>query len=522
MAYRPTVYHLLAFIAPEKKGELEKPRIRERRDSTSSVSSYLSQVIENEAVSLQSRAADLLQNKASKIAEKTKPLPKNWLRNQVQVSLSLQSLAVLVNADSGHGIVFAGITGITAGVSVCPAAVTVTGSLTDVCVRDVSRGCGVYPFFLQILDKKEEEKFVDFDLILNTDIRYPKHPGYPMAVRAIIRAPALTLRMRVVDELMRYVLAGPIADGLKLLKTEESSVRDTLPDSVPLDTIQEDDEVSTSTNTSVSVVSNRSSLARSIRASAMMVGKSFLNMETKESEKKLPLELPLIDVVIKNFRVSAPASSDTEEVATFELGELTVKNQAPFCEQTDGVLIVNEASKKDTLNTVRVQLSNMRAITSIATEGTIRDLALLGGIDMSVTAVVASVIEVNARVTKVALSVNEQQIAFIMKCVKGNLAEKAVECLDELPEKTSPTEKAAPIYKEAVLERIEEDEETDFQPVKQGSAPSDFGKRIRGEFVFDGISIELLSGYGGYPAEHTGKLLYEKVGTLNVRIVLCS
>ena len=94
--------------------------------------------------------------------------------------------------------------------------------------------------------------------------------------------------------------------------------------------------------------------------------------------------------------------------------------------------------------------------------------------------------------------------------------------MDELPEKTLPAEKTAPIYKEAVLERIEEDEETDFQPVKQDSALSDFGKRIRGEFVFDGISIELLSGYGGYPAEHTGQLLYEKVGTLNVRIMLYS
>lgn len=215
---------MLAFIAPEKKGELEKPHKRERRGSTSSISSYLSQVIENEAVSLQSRASDLLQNKASKIAEKTRPIPKNWLRKQVQVSLSLRSLAVLVTADSGHGIVFAGITGITAGVGICPATIKVTGSLTDVCVRDVSRGCGLYPFFLQILDKKKDEKFVDFDLSLNTDVRYPQYPGYPMAVRAILRAPAVTLRMRVIDELMRYVMAGPIADGLALLKTEEPAV----------------------------------------------------------------------------------------------------------------------------------------------------------------------------------------------------------------------------------------------------------------------------------------------------------
>lgn len=52
--------------------------------------------------------------------------------------------------------------------------------------------------------------------------------------------------------------------------------------------------------------------------------------------------------------------------------------------------------------------------------------------------------------------------------------------------------------------------------MKQESSTNDFGKRIRGELVFDGISVELLSGYGGYPAEHTGQLLYEKVGSLKV------
>ena len=76
-------------------------------------------------------------------------------------------------------------------------------------------------------------------------------------------------------------MAGPIADGLALLKTEEPAV-ETLPFSVPLDTIEEGDEISVSTNSSASTVSNRSSLARSIRMSAMMIGKSFLNMESKE------------------------------------------------------------------------------------------------------------------------------------------------------------------------------------------------------------------------------------------------
>lgn len=54
---------------------------------------------------------------------------------------------------------------------------------------------------------------------------------------------------------------------------------------------------------------------------------------------------------------------------------------------------------------------------------------------------------------------NEEQLTFLMKCVKGNLAEKAVECLDELPEKNANAETVSPIYAGAPLERIEEEDE---------------------------------------------------------------
>lgn len=93
-----------------------------RRDS---VSSSVSQSAESNSVSLQSRAMDLLHNQAVKMMDRVKPLPKDWLRKQVFVSLSLQSLSVLLNADSGHGILFTSIIGIHIGVGVCPAAISI-------------------------------------------------------------------------------------------------------------------------------------------------------------------------------------------------------------------------------------------------------------------------------------------------------------------------------------------------------------------------------------------------------------
>ena len=69
------MYHLLAFIAPERAKEERVAKVR--RDS---VSSSVSQSAESNSVSLQSRALDLLHNQAVKMMDRVKPLPKDWLR----------------------------------------------------------------------------------------------------------------------------------------------------------------------------------------------------------------------------------------------------------------------------------------------------------------------------------------------------------------------------------------------------------------------------------------------------------
>ena len=96
LPYRPTLYHLLLFFAPEPEPQQQTKRAR--RASTASVTSYLSDVLESESGLLKTRAADLIAHESNKVAryEKHRPLPTDWLRNKVKLVVEMQSLNVLL------------------------------------------------------------------------------------------------------------------------------------------------------------------------------------------------------------------------------------------------------------------------------------------------------------------------------------------------------------------------------------------------------------------------------------------
>lgn len=96
LPYRPTLYHLMLFFAPEPEPQQQTKRAR--RASTASVTSYLSDVLESESGLLKTRAADLIAHESNKVAryEKHRPLPVDWLRNKVKLVVEMQSLNVLL------------------------------------------------------------------------------------------------------------------------------------------------------------------------------------------------------------------------------------------------------------------------------------------------------------------------------------------------------------------------------------------------------------------------------------------
>ena len=499
----------MKFAAPERT------EITKRRHS--SVSHTLPATNDDSSI-LKSRAVDLINHESSKVArnEQRKALPRDWLRKKVQIAVDFHSMNVLVVTDRGEGLFFATVMGVQTEVAVCPATVTLALRVKTMSIRDVSRGAGNFPSILDIVESQDSQDsqdsqnrhFVELKTTLFSDARFPDYPGYPLDIEGAIQAPAVCLRMRILDELKRYVLAGPLVEGLRLFKPEEPSTSlDTIPEDDELNTIPEDDELE----------GNSTSIARTLRQSAMTIGRGYLITEKSD----LPLDLPHISFVLHSIKASVPTASQSTEVATFEMGCLTIQNSVPRRNE-DGS--VDRASFKHTLNTLSVSITNMKATTHFVTAAGTNDLALLGGIDLAMKAVVADTLELSARITKMAVAVNEEQIAFFVKILKGNLQEKAVVVADELP---SSSEKEAPLITSKPQSRTPSRTTTPrlsmalHAPVVPEKVPekktATATLSFRCEFCFDGVCVELLNGAEGYSSAQTGQVIYENMGTLQVR-----
>ena len=82
MPYRPTLYHLMQFVAPERT---EMPKRRH-----SSVSSHTLQATNDDSSVLKSRAVDLINHESSKV------LPRDWLRKKEQIAVDFHAMNVMV------------------------------------------------------------------------------------------------------------------------------------------------------------------------------------------------------------------------------------------------------------------------------------------------------------------------------------------------------------------------------------------------------------------------------------------
>lgn len=392
--------------------------------------------------------------------------------------------------------------------AVCPATVTLSMQLGGVSVDDVSRGAGNYPAVLEILDQKPGEQFVDMRMVLYLDSRFPDYPGTFLDLRGVVKAPSVTLRMRILEELKHYILAGPLVEGLKLFEAkEESSTSLSSVDSLhtALETINEEEEEEEEE-------SLLTSIANSLKDSVVAMGKGLL--------PGCELRMPHVDFVLHSIRVSVPTASQSTEVASFEMGRLTMQNTL--------------SKDPKSLNTLSIAVSNVKATTHFVTTAGTNDLALLGGIDLAITAVLSSPLDVKVRITKMALAVNEEQIAFFVKIMKGNLQEKAVVVLDALPTPASSQSSVAsdpalsitdstdsldcPVHADAIAQGAENPSAEGEESLLSLLFPDSyrFFQTLRGEFCFDGICIELLSGAEGYSSADAGRVIYENMGTLKV------
>lgn len=265
------------------------------------------------------------------------------------------------------------------------------------------------------------------------------------------------------------------------------------------------------------------SLKDSIRESILLLGKNYLILDQKKLED-VPFELPLINVVVNNFQISLPVASDSQEMATFEMGRFSVQNQA--LRRSPETHEVDRSSVKSTLNTVRVAITQMKASTRIASDSGVSSLALLGGIDLSVVAVIANQAEINARITKMALTMNERQLTLFAHIMNGNFKETAVVMEDEIipaekkvkeevkrpPVTPTPQSARRPARRSKRLSGLPELLSTEEDAKQKDEVV--FGKFVRAQFSFDGICLELLSGTQGYDSQIVGQEIYSKMGSL--------
>ena len=488
---------------------------------------------------MSSRAAELITNKSRNLAkaEQSKPLPADWEKKQVKVILKLGSVNALLVTDRGLPLLFASITGVDFSFTVSPALVAVSGGLEDISVWDMSEGCGYHSPILSILRTEDQSAFIALSCTLYSDVRYPKYPGYPMAISGTICAPSVSIRMRYIDELKHYFLAGPIADGLALLnkKSKEDEKEQEKTSSAPmvplpkletiLESIDDEEDAKSKAEPTESTQVKTVSLKDSIRESILLLGKNYLIMDQKKLED-VPFELPLINIVVNNFQISLPVASDSQEMATFEMGRFSVQNQA--LHRLPDSNEVDRSSVKSTLNTVRIAITQMKASTHIASASGVSSLALLGGIDLSVVAIIANQAEVNAQITKMALTMNERQLTLFAHIMNGNFKETAVVMEDEIAPKEKKDKKEEEEPKRPLLSpmplasrrtprrskrlsglpellAVEEDAKKDEVV---------FGKFLRAQFSFDGVCLELLSGTEGYDSQIVGQEIYNQMGSL--------
>ena len=518
MVYRPTIYHLLRFVAPILQGEITKSELREepsrRRRSSSSVSSVISSIMESDGISVTSRAAELITNKSRNYAkvEQMKPIPKEWEKKQVRVILKLGSVNALLVTDRGNSLFYASILGVDLSLDLTPAFISVSGNLQDVVVLDTSEGHGFHPSILSIIHTEEQSSFISLSCILYSDVRYPKYPGYPAFIGCTMCAPSVCVRMRYVDELKHYFLAGPISEGIKLFEKSEKTPTAQSATRLQLETIMEEDDNDSTVSNDVPTTT----LGKSLRESIILLGKNYLILD-KEKLQDVPFELPLIQVMINNFQVSVPVASDSQEMVTFEMGCFAMHNSKPRLLPDSNQL--DRSSLKSTLNTLQISITRMRASTSLVTDSGISKLALLGGIDLTVVTSIANQIDVNAHITKMALTANEKQLAFAMRVIKENFAERAVVMEDEImPEekKEQTIVSATPVPTKNPRKSGRLSGLPDFLAVEEDGKDDEvvFGKFIQAQFSFDGICVELLSGNKGYDAQEVGQNIYAQMGSL--------
>ena len=511
-----------------------------------------------------------------------KPLPADWERRSIVVNLHMEGAAILLDSEKDGLVMSAGVCGIKGEVAICAAKLSAYFNIHDAMVTDLTKGCGLYRSVVAI-DHYEGDKdsarndFLDAGVTLYNDDRWPRYPGFSLEAKCSIGAPVLTVRMRFVQEVLNFVMNGPLMDGLQLLSADDSAE---LTPSGNLPELEEgpqgDDTqimeniVETAKNIGMQyIVTNAEgedhvqNIIQNLEGVAANLKRRFI--VPNPHDDIVPTEIPKIDVVIANTLVQIPRSSTSPDLLACRLGKVTIRNSAPDPVEV-GSAEVNKESVVYTLNCVSLDVSGVTLFSTV--NGVTQ--TIMGSIDIDITAIVAVKIEASIYMSRIVLALSEGQVLTLIRLLTENLNEKAIvmkpaETKPEAKPEAKPVEKKpAPKsernssniatlasqrlstqiqeakeeakLEEAKLEDIPEDDS--FLPRSDSSASlmsssidltesivllgekppvehnGNFADRIHASLLFDGITVELFRENFGYEGLQSSSSMHEKVGSL--------
>lgn len=455
LLYRPTIYQLLQFFLPN-----DSNTIQNETPSSSTIKSSSLNVNIHTITTLQRLTKQLLSMK--------KQIPDDWLKNQLQLSISLQSASVLLLTDQQTRLYYGTIEIISLQIGICPAFVTIGIAIHDIAIKDCSEGAGYYSSILSIPDSQQQHDFIHLSLTVFSDTRYPHFPGYQFGIEGTINAPSINLRFRYIDEILKYLLIGPLADSLALLKKLHQS------------------KLATQTK--------KKTLLSSLYESAVTLGKSMI--VTVDQDNQLPFLLPYLHILLTNCVIHIPSSSISNEMIVFELGSVTLSNQQPSYIEEENHYLIQLSSLKDTLNTLNLQIQNMRIYSILPSSSN----SILGGIEWNITVVISSIIQIAGHIGKLAIGCTEEQLLLLLHILNGNLKEKAICCEGELKKKVKE-KKSLPSLANQVVQSIQQENDLTSHLT------------VAFSFVLDGLCIEYFTMTGGYDPLITSKEMIEQAGS---------
>lgn len=351
----------------------------------------------------------------------------------------------------------------------------IVASLGDIALLDQTAGCGSYPEVVKIL-LEENTSFLTADIMLVKNPLYTDVKDTTIDVQ--MQTPVVTLRYRFIQELLQYLAHGEIAFVMKRLASPpepkaEMNTETQLVESVPSQTV---DSLS-SLNVHKLVMDAVENLFSSLVESSVI------------REVENGFVLPHVNVSLKNLIMVVPSSSDSQECVKFELGHVIINNQEG---QEYGTLaLLDPKSAHSFRSEISLRLEGMHLETIYQQNGKLISQTLLHDIAVHMNILLSSVFYCKLQLSTILLSVNQNQLSFILHQLTKNFAEQSVTQYPEEIERKLPV-------------KVKEE-----KPALLPSKPIEkkhygVGQAFYVDLIFDSLSVELLKEDGGYTkGEHS-------------------